>query len=359
MKNIVTLLIVSVITFFNCKQKQNTVKEPVKKESTFISVIADFETEPVTSNDDAADDPCIWINPQDTLKSTIIGTNKREGLEVYNLDGKCLYSYPIGRVNNVDIRNGFVLNGEEVSVVTATNRTHNTISILYVKPNGELQEIAARPITSNVKEVYGLAMYKSPKTNKIYTFLVSKSGAVEQWELFESNAKIDAKLVRFFELGSQGEGIVADDYHATVYFGEENKALWKYNAEPDASEERKLIANVTDTNMKDDFEGVTLYDSGEGKGYIILSSQGNNSYAVFDRITNTYLGSFLLGDSEKIDGTYDTDGIDVTSIALGSKYPKGVFIAQDGANTQGKDSLNQNFKVVDWRKISDALKLQK
>jgi len=345
------------VNLFSCKKKENKPEEKTQKESTFISIVSDFETEPVTSNDDAADDPCIWINPKDTLQSTIIGTNKREGLEVYNLQGKRLYNYPIGRVNNVDIRNGFLLNGEETSVVTATNRTHNTISILKVKSNGELEDIAARPITSNVEEVYGLAMYKSPKTNKIFSFLVGKEGEVEQWELFENNNKIDAKLVRAFELGSQGEGIVADDFHAKVYFGEENKALWKYNAEPEAGNERENIINVTDKNMKDDFEGVTLYDSGNGKGFIILSSQGNNSYAVFDRISNKYLGSFLLSDAENIDGTYDTDGIDVTSVALGSKYPKGVFIAQDGANTQGKDSLNQNFKVVDWRKISTGLQL--
>jgi len=351
------VVLCSVLLFFSCKtekkiEEKATIQEVVK--SPFMTVTAAIETEAVTSNDDAADDPCIWINPSDIMQSTIIGTNKREGLEVYDLNGKRLYSYPIGRVNNVDIRDGFVLNGKEVSVVTATNRTHNTISILYVKPTGVLEEISARPIFSNVAEVYGLAMYKSPITQKIYTFLLGKSGAVEQWELFEKDAKIDAKLVRSFDLGSQGEGIVADDFHAKVYFGEENKALWKYNAEPDAGEEREQVVLVTDENMKDDFEGVTIYDAGNGAGHVILSSQGNNSYAVFDRITNKYQGSFMIKDSV-IDGTYDTDGIDVTSMAFGEKFPQGFFIAQDGANTQGKDSLNQNFKIVDWRKISKQL----
>lgn len=356
MKNYISITLV-LLLLFSCKQK-NTLKISNQKQEvkeTIVTVTADFETEPVTSNDDAADDSCFWINPEDNLKSTLIGTNKREGLEVYDLQGKRLFSYPIGRVNNVDIRDGFLLNGKQVSVVTATNRTHNSISILYVKPNGALEEVAARSIISKVKEVYGLAMYKSPKTQKIYTFLVGKSGKVEQWELFEQASKIDAKLVRSFELGSQGEGIVADDFHAKVYFGEENKALWKYNAEPDAANDREKVISVTDTNMKDDFEGVTIYDSGEGNGYVILSSQGNNSYAVFDRVTNTYLKSFCIKDSI-VDGTFDTDGIDVTSIALGEKYPKGLFVAQDGANTKGKDSVNQNFKIVDWRKIEKFLK---
>lgn len=351
------ILKITVITTIltGCKVKKIVHINPQSK--PVVALTADAETEPVTSFDDAADDPCIWINPNDVLKSTIIGTNKKEGLEVYNLDGKRLYSYKLGRVNNVDIRDGFLLNGKKVSVVTASNRTHNTISVLIVKPTGELEEIAARKITSNLKEVYGLGMYKSPKTNTFYVFMVSKKGNVEQWELFENNAKIDAKLVRKFSIGSQGEGIVADDVHAKVYIGEENKALWKYDAEPNTENKRVKVISTKDLNMKDDFEGVTLYDSGNGKGYIILSSQGNNSYAVFDRISNQYLGSFSLKDGA-IDGTYDTDGIDVTSVSFGTIYPKGFFIAQDGANTQGKDSLHQNFKLVDWQKISNGLKLK-
>ena len=192
-----------------------------------------------------------------------------------------MFSYKIGRVNNVDIRNGFMLNGTKTSIVTASNRTNNTISILYVKPTGELEEISARPIVSKLSEVYGLGMYKSPTTNKLYVFVVSKRGGVEQWELFENNSKVDAKIVRNIVLGSQGEGIVADDFHAKVYIGEENKALWKFDAEPNATNKRVQIIKTNDYNMKDDFEGVTLYDSGNGKGHIILSSQGNNSYRCF------------------------------------------------------------------------------
>lgn len=349
-------LLLFITSFLSCKTEKITHINQTKK--PFKAIIADAETTPVTSSEDAADDSCIWINRENILQSTIIGTNKKEGLEVYSLDGKRLYLYKIGRVNNVDIRDGFPLNGKTVSIVTASNRTNNTISILYVKPNGELEEIAARPIFSKLTEVYGLGMYKSKITNKFYVFVVSKRGVVEQWELFEKNSKVDAKIVRKIVLDSQGEGIVADDYHAKVYIGEENKALWKFDAEPKSPNNKIQVIRTDAYNMKDDFEGVTLYDAGNGKGYIILSSQGNNSYAVFDRITNQYQGSFSLQNSDSIDGTYDTDGIDVTSFSFDKKYPKGFFVAQDGANTQGKDSLNQNFKIVNWSKISNALQLK-
>ncbi|MCT4698106.1 MULTISPECIES: phytase [Tenacibaculum] len=354
MKKIISLSMVCVI-LASCKVTKILHTNPQLK--PVIAITANAETTPVTSFNDAADDPCIWINPNNVMQSVIIGTNKKEGLETYNLDGKRLATYKIGRINNVDIRNGFVLNGKTVSIVTGSNRTYNTLSILIVKENGELQDIAARTIKSTLKEVYGLGMYKSTKTNTFYVFIVGKRGGVEQWELFEKNGKIDAKIVRNIILGGQGEGIVADDFHGKVYIGQEDKALWKYDAEPNSSNIRVKIIGTRDLNMKSDFEGVTLYDSGNGKGYILLSSQGNNSYAVFDRISNQYLGSFSLKDGI-VDGTNDTDGIDVTSISFGDKYPKGFFLAQDGTNNTAKDSLAQNFKIVDWKKIERALNLK-
>ncbi|CAM1359023.1 3-phytase [Tenacibaculum soleae] len=354
MRKILTLSIACII-LGSCKVKKILHNTPHLK--PVVAITANAETTPVTSFDDAADDPCIWVNPNNVMQSIIIGTNKKEGLETYNLDGKRLATYKIGRINNVDIRNGFILNGKTVSVVTGSNRTYNTLSILIVKENGELQDIAARTIKSTLKEVYGLGMYKSTKTNTFYVFIVGKRGGVEQWELFEKNGKIDAKIVRNIILGGQGEGIVADDFHGKVYIGQEDKALWRYEAEPNLSNTKVKIIGTRDLNMKADFEGVTLYDSGKGKGYILLSSQGNNSYAVFDRVSNQYLGSFSLKDGI-VDGTNDTDGIDVTSVSFGDKYPKGFFLAQDGTNNTAKDSLAQNFKIVDWEKIERALNLK-
>ena len=53
------------------------------------------------------------------------------------------------------------------------------------------------------------------------------------------------------------------------------------------------------------------------------------------------MGSFQI-DNGKIDGTSETDGIDVVSSALGASFPSGVFVAQDGDNDDG----TQNFKLV-------------
>ncbi|OJJ23044.1 3-phytase [marine bacterium AO1-C] len=329
----------------------------------FPVVLADMETEPVNSADDAADDPAVWVHPKKVGESTIIGTNKKKGLAVYDLNGKQLFFYPVGRINNVDVRYGFLLGDKKVDIVAGSNRTKNSVGVWTINSaTKELEEAQARDLNSKIEEVYGFCLYKSPKTKKIYAFVVGKSGAVEQWELFDNGqGKIDGKIVRSFVLKSQCEGMVADDETGVLYIAEENNAIWKFDAEPEGATEGKLIADLTNIALKDDLEGITIYYAANKKGYLIASSQGNNSYAIFERGgDHAYLGSFSIGDSESIDGTSDTDGIDVISFGLGEKYPNGFFIAQDGTNNETKNGeasqANQNFKVVSWEKIVQSMK---
>ena len=103
-----------------------------------------------------------------------------------------------------------------------------------------------------------------------------------------------------------------------------------------------------------DIEGLCIYAATDSTGYLIASSQGNNSYAIFERQgSNRYLASFVIGDGA-FDGTYDTDGIDVTASNLGGVFGKGLFVAQDGDNRDEKlKALPQNFKLVP---ISEVLK---
>jgi 3-phytase len=106
-------------------------------------------------------------------------------------------------------------------------------------------------------------------------------------------------------------------------------------------------------------EGVGLYDLGGGRGYLIVSSQGNNSYAVYRREgDNAYLGSFsVIADPAKgIDGISETDGLDVSSANLGVGFEHGAMIAQDGRNMLPVE--NQNFKFVPWSTIARALNLE-
>lgn len=258
------------------------------------------ETDPVPAkkNEDSADDPAIWIHPENPEKSFIIGTNKKGGLATYALTGKQLNYYGFGKMNNCDLRKGFALDGDTIDILAATNRSYQSISLFKISENGILDSVHVRTIHSEMTaEVYGLCMYKSCKTDAFHVFINSTDGEVEQWMLFNNNRKVDAKLVRSFKLASQTEGMVADDETAVLYIGEEKKGIWRFSAEPDNNSEGILIheSSEKNQNIRFDIEGLALYQSGEGKGFLVASSQGNYSYAVFERHgENNYIGSFSI-----------------------------------------------------------------
>ncbi|HKI88107.1 MAG TPA: phytase [Draconibacterium sp.] len=357
-KSIAGLLIIALFCCFSCNRPSEGSKKAGKIIKNTITAVVETEPVPEKKNDDAADDPAIWINKVNPEKSIIIGTDKKGGMITYNIKGEELFYFFTGKMNNCDLRYGFPLNNDTIDVLAASNRTFHSISLFHIHENGMLDTLHARIIHSEMTdEVYGLCMYKSTKTQKYYVFMNSKAGEVEQWELTGTRDKVDAKLVRSFSLGTQTEGMVADDETGILYIGEERKGIYKFEAEPDGSSQGTLIANSSENNpnIKYDIEGLAIYDSGNGNGYLVASSQGNYSYAVFERQgDNKYLGSFRITDG-KIDGVEETDGIDIVSTPLGTKFPKGILVVQDGFNYDGRKKKSQNFKIVSWDKVDDVI----
>ena len=200
-----------------------------------FTVAATVETDPVPNPGDAADDPAIWVNPADPALSTIIGTDKTAGggLGVYDLGGHQIQFLPFGELNNVDLRTGFPLEGTSVALVTAGNRTDNSIAIFKIDPATRLlSNVAARTITTLT--TYGSCMYHSPVTGKFYYFVDSKAGDIEQWELQDNGAGlVDATKTRNLrKLNTQPEACVVDDELGFFYIGEEDVGIWKFGAEP-------------------------------------------------------------------------------------------------------------------------------
>lgn len=336
----------------------NRPSEGSKKAGEHIknTVLALAETTPVPQhkNEDSADDPAIWIDTTDVMGSFIIGTDKKGGLATYDLNGTQLNYYADGNINNCDLRYGFQLGNKQVDVLAASNRTTHSISLYFVEKGGMLKTAGARVIESEMEdEVYGLGMYRSAKTCNYFVFLNSKAGEIEQWQLFAKNDKIDAKLVRSWDVGTQTEGVAADDENAVVYIGEEVAGIFKFDAEPDGSTEGTLIPKSTAENedIHYDIEGLAIYATDSVNGYLIASSQGSYSYAIFERQgNNKYLGSFRIADGD-IDSVEETDGLDITSVPLGTKYPKGLLVVQDGYNYDGEELVSQNFKYLSWEDI--------
>ncbi|MBS1787249.1 MAG: phytase [Acidobacteria bacterium] len=325
------------------KSTSRSMVAPAVSNEALEAIYATIETDPVPNGGDAADDPAIWINPADPTQSTIIGTDKRGGLAVYDLSGKQIQYLPDGHMDNVDLRDGFSLGGQKVAIVAASNRKDNSIALYKVNPNTRLLEnVAARSIKHDIA-AYGMCLFHSEKTGKIYYFGTSKSGDVEQWELVDAGGKVDAKKVRNFKVGGVIEGCVADDQLGQFYVSEEAVGIWKYGAEPEAGSPRTQVAKVGDGHLFADVEGLTIAYGANGTGYLMVSSQGNHSYVVYRREgNNEFVKKFRIANGEKVDGAEETDGIDVTTANLGPAFPNGVFVAQDGYNDRG----NQNFKLV-------------
>jgi 3-phytase len=191
-------------------------------------------------------------------------------------------------------------------------------------------------------------------SGKFYAFINGKNGQVEQYELLAATGdRVDARLVRQWSLPSQVEGMVADDESGWLFIGEEDCCIRRYPAEPDQEPLEFVIpgSRMANPAISYDIEGLAIYAGSRRSGFLVASSQGNNTYAVFDRKDpHPYLFSFRIGEGN-IDGSEETDGIEVTSVRLGSKFPRGLLVVQDGSNTSGQDTLPQNFKLVSWQDI--------
>ena len=350
---IVIILCFTFLTFCRSNKKERE-KIPA---SNYVTARTETKPVPRDSTSDAADDPAIWINHLQPDSSLIIGTDKKGGLAVYDLSGNELHYYTTGQVNNTDIRYRFPLAHDTIDILAVSNRTDQTVDLYKIIPNGSLEMIHKSPLKSQLRyEVYGLCMFKSKITGKFFVFVNSKDGGVEQWELSSDDKKIAGKPVRYLKLDSQVEGMVADDENGLLYVAEEDKGIWRFSAEPDSSDNKELLTFSTENDnlfIEYDIEGLAIYNLPDGDGYLIASSQGNDSYAVFERrLPNKYMGSFKIVDGTTIDGSQETDGIDVTSTPLGKTYPSGLFVTQDGDNKDHGSSVSQNFKIVRWDSIA-------
>ncbi|MBD2005781.1 MULTISPECIES: phytase [Cyanophyceae] len=338
-----------------------------------------------------ADDPAIWLHPTDSSLSLVLGTLKNAGLGVYDLDGKLLQSVLPGdvRYNNVDLLYGFNLGGQSVDLAIASDRLNDTLAIFKIDPITRLLENVAAPdlgtIFTPVGEssngsttAYGLTSYISPFSNKNYVFVSQReTGNVAQLELFDNGSgKVSAKSVRSLTLpipeggeleDAQVEGMVADNGLGYLYVGQENRGIWKFLAEPSSSSNGVLIDAVKPegSNLEADVEGLTIYYGGDGEGYLLASSQGDNTFAVYNRAAdNDYLGSFGVGAFGDIDAVQESDGAAVINVPLGSKFPFGLFVTQDGSNDpevlffdeedQEFENVSSNFKFVGWENIANA-----
>lgn len=328
------------------------------QEPPIASVTAVRETEPV---DVDPDDPAIWVNPADPAQSRVIGTDKDFGLVVFDLDGKTLQKLPDGRLNNVDLRT-VTLGGSEVTLVAASKREDNTIVFYTVAADGTLAH--ATPFafpgapTEIDDDIYGIGFYRDA-VGALSVVASFKAGDVVQWRIGGSADALELSFARQWKIPSQPEGIVADDQLGLLYVGEEDGGIWRFAADPDAPTDGVLVDKVGSACLPvDDVEGMGVFATGPDSGWLVVSAQGVNRYALYPREPDASgaqpcLGSFGIA-TGATDPVGETDGLDVTSTPLGPDFPAGLMVVQDDRN----EGFSRNFKYVSWADVEQALALE-
>ena len=332
----------------------------------YVEVEAIYETPPVVTKGDAADDPAIWVNKSNPSNSIVFGTDKKSGIYSYNLQGQELSYTNLGNINNIDTRTINVGDDENVSDFTflfASNRTLGSVD-LWVFEDNEIRQklennswkVPSKPSFRGKSDiiVYGICAGIDAKYGLV-AFLTEDTGPrVEVWNLTEDGLN----LITTFNNGGESEGCVYDDQNRTLFISEEEVrgVLKAYRLDDSFDFSEPYIVDSRDGQIGGDPEGVSLYKTPNNSGYLILSSQGDSKFNLYDRnYPYGYITSFRIGSSKSIDNVTDTDGIETINFKLSDEYPEGIMIAQDGYNKDGLWSKKQNFKFVSFQDILEAV----
>lgn len=334
-----------------CSRSSSDVPRPPG--ATLAEPVARVATDPVATGGDAADDPAVWVHPQFPTQSLVFGTNKDAGLEWYGLDGKRLGVVSDGmQPDNVDVAYSVALGERVVDVLGAATRAAGRSGLmLWTVDPAERRAIPALdapfPVLAG-STPYGSTLYRRARDGALFAFVDDKHGRVEQYRVDGASGAFVMTLARAFDVGGQVEGCVADEERGWFFVSEESRAIWRYDADPDApagEADRVAVAEVGQPGVVGDLEGLTIYYGKGGKGYLIASIQGANRFHVHDRepphrllkVIDPRAGA-AMGDVE------ETDGICVESFGLGPPFERGLFVAQDGVNAP----RNQDFKLYAW-----------
>lgn len=313
------------------------------------TAVVPSEVATVESPGGGATAPIIWVHPDDSALSLILGTDDNAGLGVYDLDGTLLQTLEDdGGIKNADVRYNVAHGNDMISLIAGGVDAQP--QVIFYTVNAESREVVRLGNLEVGVDHNGLCLYRSPINSTLYVFVVSEDGDVEQYALSSDGTTITGELARDFSVGGEVEGCVADDENGALYLGEEEIGIWKYGGEPEEGVSRTLVDfgmpfNASGIgNFAEQVEGLTLYYGVEGTGYLIAADESGSRFNVYERDgNNAYVGSFTL------EGLSEPGGIDVVANPVGD-YEDGLFVTLDDEGG--------NFKLAQWEDIADALELR-
>ncbi len=301
------------------------------------------------------DDPAIWVNEDDPEASLILGTDKNEdgAIYVYDLNGKIQTDKVVRglkRPNNIDIEEFAFGDGSEIFIAVTTERLTNKLRIFSVPDMLPIDNGGIEVFTGEIDRApMGISLYKRESDDVIFAIVGRKSGPSDgylwQYRLDGNpDGTIGATIVRSFGTYSgekEIEAIAVDDEYGYVYYSDEGVGIRKYHADPDQTNEE--LALFATTGIADDHEGISIYKTDMGTGYIILSDQQANKFHFFSR-EGTKLNPHDHQLIKVINAACNfSDGSEVTNASLGSLFPKGLFVAM---------SDDKTFHFYDWEDLA-------
>nr|WP_234323553.1 phytase [Streptomyces sp. NRRL F-2580] len=334
-----------------------------------------------------------------------------------------------GRFNNVDLITGLRFpGGARHDVAVVSDRGRDQLRVYRIdprRPSAPLVDVTDESAAPQVfsadqdevndqRTVYGLAAYTDRRSGRSFAVTSRRHAtALALAELLpDAQGKVGYRTVRTTSLPSsftlpdgkawtpcgepgelpQVEGMVVDPDTGDLYAGQEDVGIWKLDA--DLRSPARLIEKVRSfgvpgtrnpateecdagadpgfggRHVSADVEGLTIWRDPEHPGhggYLLASSQGDDTFAVFDRERgNAYVRSFRIAAGTRPgvpDGSQECDGAAVTSAPLGRRFPNGLLVVQDGANTpgttgpDGEARTDTDFKFVDLGGLEGAARL--
>ena len=358
MKRAATISAVALLTLVllsGCMPREVPVAVRIANALPAVDIVAAAETEPVgTAAADAADDPAIWRNAANPAASLIVGTDKKAGLHVYDLNGRSVHFVAAGLVNNVDL-----FDSDAGIIVIASDRNDPAASklALFRLDTAAQRLVPLATVPSGPGEAYGICIDRAKSTaRQIMLFAAIKDGSVRQIEVALDGTAPAATIVRTMKLATQIEGCVVDPASRSLFVGEEDVGIWRFSADVDAPTAGTLVVPTDGKQLVADVEGLALVEHG-GRTLLVASSQGDNAYAIFavpvdPAASLPLLGRFRIA-AGPLGATSETDGIELLLGDFGPAFPEGLLVAQDGEN----EPRAQNFKLVGWREVRAALGL--
>jgi 3-phytase len=314
------------------------------------------------------DDPAIWIHPENSAQSLILGTDKGGEIYVFDLDGKIIPEKTVtglGRTNNIDIAYGFRLGDEMVDIAMSTDRGNNTLRVFRLPEmtpvdNGGIDAFEGE--TPERRLPMGLALYTRRSDGALFAVVSRKAGpsGAYLWQYRiedDGSGAVTGTKVREFgsfrdditmidegeaEIG-EIEAIAVDNELGFVYYSDEWGGIKKYHADPDHPDAAVELAVFGEGGFAQDREGISIYKVNDGTGYILVSDQQANAFRIFKREGEP-------GDPHNHRlvkvvqvSTNESDGSDVTSTVLDERFPSGFFVAM---------SDNRTFHYYSWDDIA-------